>query len=1075
MQKVLFYASSSQFENVTFISKQNRFNYTIDAPVKQQFKLADEKGSYQTKGSIQEPMTVKQYAKLANDGVYKQPPHSNHDELERKYWKTLSFCPPIYGCDVADSLTDSDQKSWNMADLKTILNYVNDDYNQQLKGVNSPYLYFGMWKATFSWHVEDMDLYSINYLHHGAPKTWYCVPPQYGYLLEAAARQLFPDVASWCSNFMRHKTCLISPQVLDKMGVPYQKVVQEERNAIIVFPYAYHSGFNHGFNIAESTNFALERWIEYGKRARQCDCQRSRVMFSMDTFVKRYQPEIWESWKKGTDIKPHPEDPPDVVAEFDLRKANPKEYARLKQEQFLKRNVKYKSPVKVRPNYSDAKSKETKIAPDHSSQDTKLYYVYQHHEYSNVKVTVDPDTMAIFGNGKDLLEKFIDADDIDVRDLIENSILIKIGDKVQNNPVESEIARKVAKLPAVKELVHVYQHFELSITARINPKTMELEGGQSNELQEYLKDQRDIKQLISLGIFKFTYEEYSTDSAYKSISDSNITDKDTYDKTLTIHNNMGTFTPNKIDKTMELMDLITGHIYMDLTSNELVTYLPKCQKFVGTVTDRMVHLFNGKSIHDLVQEGKLVKVGQRRLCPEEALSLVKEKVKLNRCVLNLKVGNACELLAVEVATHQSIPNRIVFAISRGNDDMKYDEAKRALENNPIKNLLDENILVKPLNNSCKRSNYNVKGEILLSALQHECKLIKCSDHIDELKTMASKINSSDNTDCKCALTGLLPLRRALLGNRTKTASKSLIIRVQEYCNTVSMENRPSDELYVVKEGSLPSDFTLEEYKSDEEHAEDDNGGEQSLQTLTDETANGNGIQTRRKRKLIDIDDIRDPYDSEEGEAEIIPKFDSDESKGEESSDDPDYGEKGSNSYQWRSKRVAKKKKSKHLVHAASRVGVPGFVLDNRRDSVDKSAGNKSKKVLSQTADPSLLSTANALINYFEDDENLDEDFNLIFYTKELAKKLGQESHQFLEVLKIFKEFQIVTRVMKKPQDKEQSRFEWNGIEECNLNEVLLQIYHGKKDDVQDKESPLWEVCVDILKTLTHSRKVRYIF
>lgn len=43
-------------------------------------------------------------------------------------------------------------------------------------GVTSPMLYMGMLFATFAWHVEDVYLYSINYQHLGAAKTWYGVP-----------------------------------------------------------------------------------------------------------------------------------------------------------------------------------------------------------------------------------------------------------------------------------------------------------------------------------------------------------------------------------------------------------------------------------------------------------------------------------------------------------------------------------------------------------------------------------------------------------------------------------------------------------------------------------------------------------------------------------------------------------------------------------------------------------------------------------------------------------------------------------------------------------------------------------
>ena len=65
-----------------------------------------------------------------------------------------------------------DVAQWNIGNLRTILDMVERECGTIIEGVNTPYLYFGMWKTTFAWHTEDMDLYSINYRHFGEPKSW---------------------------------------------------------------------------------------------------------------------------------------------------------------------------------------------------------------------------------------------------------------------------------------------------------------------------------------------------------------------------------------------------------------------------------------------------------------------------------------------------------------------------------------------------------------------------------------------------------------------------------------------------------------------------------------------------------------------------------------------------------------------------------------------------------------------------------------------------------------------------------------------------------------------------------------
>ncbi|XP_056112909.1 lysine-specific demethylase 4C isoform X2 [Rhinichthys klamathensis goyatoka] len=274
-------------------------DFVIQAPIQQM--VAGQSGLFTQYNIQKKPLTVQEFRRLANSDMYCTPRYLNYDDLERKYWKNLTFVSPIYGADVSGTLYDEDIEEWNIGHLNSILDVIEEDCGVSIQGVNTPYLYFGMWKTSFSWHTEDMDLYSINYLHFGEPKSWYAIPPEHGKRLERLAIGFFPNSFKSCEAFLRHKMTLISPSVLKKYSIPFDKITQEAGEFMITFPYGYHAGFNHGFNCAESTNFASLRWINYGKVATQCTCSKDMVKISMDPFVRRFQPDRYQSWTQGKD------------------------------------------------------------------------------------------------------------------------------------------------------------------------------------------------------------------------------------------------------------------------------------------------------------------------------------------------------------------------------------------------------------------------------------------------------------------------------------------------------------------------------------------------------------------------------------------------------------------------------------------------------------------------------------------------------------------------------------------------------------------------------------------------------
>lgn len=170
----------------------------------------------------------------------------------------------------------------------------------------------------------------------------YVIPPAYGRRFEKFAASHFPSLARRCPAFLRHKMTLIAPSILAKQSIPYSKVTQHENEFIITFPYAYHSGFNYGYNCAESTNFALQRWIEYGKHSIQCACRHDMVKIGMDRFVSKYQPELYNDWCRGINLTRHPEDEPIETSNTTttIIRSSPTKRRLLKNNQTLKSNSK---------------------------------------------------------------------------------------------------------------------------------------------------------------------------------------------------------------------------------------------------------------------------------------------------------------------------------------------------------------------------------------------------------------------------------------------------------------------------------------------------------------------------------------------------------------------------------------------------------------------------------------------------------------------------------------------------------------------------------------------------------------
>ncbi|GAB2250583.1 hypothetical protein Droror1_Dr00016833 [Drosera rotundifolia] len=159
---------------------------------------------------------------------------------------------------------------WNLQVISRSAGSLTRFMLDDIPGVTSPMVYIGMLFSWFAWHVEDHELHSLNFLHTGAPKTWYAVPGTHASVFEEVIRtQAYGGEIDHLGalTVLGEKTTLLSPQVVVAAGIPCCRLVQNPGEFVVTFPRAYHIGFSHGFNCGEAANFGTPQWLSVAKDA----------------------------------------------------------------------------------------------------------------------------------------------------------------------------------------------------------------------------------------------------------------------------------------------------------------------------------------------------------------------------------------------------------------------------------------------------------------------------------------------------------------------------------------------------------------------------------------------------------------------------------------------------------------------------------------------------------------------------------------------------------------------------------------------------------------------------------------
>jgi hypothetical protein len=160
---------------------------------------------------------------------------------------------------------NSESKNFSLLNINlmnnSLLQFLKDNHNMHISGITMPWYYFGMIFSTFCWHTEDLYLYSLNYMHDGAPKIWYGISSKEKEKMDEYIKNKYYAILLKEPDLIHKLTVHIDPKELKANGINVYRVIQKPGEIILTLPKGYHTGFSTGYNMSEAVNLSVYIYI----------------------------------------------------------------------------------------------------------------------------------------------------------------------------------------------------------------------------------------------------------------------------------------------------------------------------------------------------------------------------------------------------------------------------------------------------------------------------------------------------------------------------------------------------------------------------------------------------------------------------------------------------------------------------------------------------------------------------------------------------------------------------------------------------------------------------------------------